>query len=128
MRWAIAASLIVSLSLTELAPQMMVRADDGPVVAPTSPATKCCCGTADGRCCGMGCCVVRQAPSHQQPPVPNQRDDRDGRTNPFGLAFTNSLILFANSRDGLQLRRLISDVARSLAESSLQAEHIRINA
>lgn len=128
MRWVAVASLIVSLSLMGLFPRVIVHADGGPVVAAALPATKCCCGTEDGRCCGMGCCAARQAPAKEQPPVPNQRDDRDGRTNPFALAFANSLIPFTTAHDDLHFRRLSLDVARSLAESSLQTQHIRINA
>jgi hypothetical protein len=128
MRWAVAASLILSLTLMELFPQSLVCADGGAVVVAAPAAMKCCCGTADGRCDGMGCCAARQAPAKEQPPAPNQRDDRDGRTNPLAVAFANSPHLCAAEQDGLHFRRSATDVARSLADSSLQTRHIRMNA
>ena len=49
-RWLLTASLIVSLGLTGLFPQMMVWAPSGTCVATSQQSAKCCCGTETGFC------------------------------------------------------------------------------
>jgi hypothetical protein len=49
-RWLVTASLIVSLGLMGLFPQMMVWAESGAVVSAAEQSTQCCCGTETGFC------------------------------------------------------------------------------
>ena len=74
-------SLIVSLGFTGLLPQMTVGAASGVRAAVPEQPTKCCCGTEDGRCCGMGCCIAQQPPAKESCPYPNRKDTRDGQNN-----------------------------------------------
>ena len=132
-RWLVTASLIVSLGLTGLFPRMIVRADQGVRVSSQEQPTqekpaKCCCGTKDGRCCGMGCCVDRQSPSKEPCPFPNKRENRDGRSNPFAMAAAKALFECGNAGRGSLFGCPFSNVDRSRADSSLQARHVRIDA
>ena len=121
-RWLITASLMVSLGLTGLTPQMMVWAESGTVVS-DAQESNCCCGTETGFCCGMACCAVR-APT----PVPANDDNHDGRTCPLAIAFANAMLGSDNNGHGALFGRPSSNADRSLAESSLQAKHVRIDA
>jgi len=127
-RWLVTTSLIVSLGLAGLFPQMMVLAENGTRVAFPQPSGKCCCGTEDGRCCGMGCCVARQAPAKERCPSPNPKDTRDGQNNPLSLALAKNLIGGDGEIGGLGLRHPENRILRSLAECSLQVKHVRIDA
>jgi len=127
-RWLVTASLIFSLGLAGLFPQMMVLAESGARVSVPQSPTKCCCGTKDGRCCGMGCCLARQAPAKEQCPCPNPKNPRDGQNNPLAVALAKAMLGESDEVGGASKRRLESDLVRSLAPSSLQAKHVRIDA
>lgn len=72
IRSLVVAGLIFSLGVAVLSPSFMARAvGESAVSADSSPATTCCCGTKDGKCCGMACCGVR-APKQQRTPVPRE--------------------------------------------------------
>lgn len=126
-RWLVTTSLIVSLGLAGLFPQMMVLAESGTRGASPQSSAKCCCGTEDARCCGTGCCVARQAPAKERCPSPNPKDTREGQNNPLSLAFAKDLI--GNSEiGGLGFRDPGNRIIRSPAASTLQAKHVRIDA
>lgn len=127
-RLLVTTSLIVSLGLAGLFPQMIVLAESGTHVGSPLPSGKCCCGTKDGRCCGMGCCMARQAPAKERCPCPNPKDSRDGQNNPFALAFVKALLGGNCEIGGLGFRDPENRILRSLAVCSLQSKHIRIDA
>lgn len=127
-RWLVTTSLIVSLGLTGLFPQMMVLAESGMRVKVAQGPTKCCCGTKDGSCCGTGCCMARHAPAKERFPCPNPKNTRDGQNNPLALAFAKALLGGNGEIGGLDFRHPENRVIRSPAESSLQAKHVRIDA
>src|SRR2546425_5612192 len=78
LRSAVIFCLTLSLSVTGLYPSLMAAA--APLISRevSLPARKCCCGTADGRCCGMACCGMRPPTqdNEQRPATP--RDDHQG--------------------------------------------------
>ena len=126
-RWLITASLIVSLGVTGLFPQMIVWADSG-THASALQSTNCCCGTEDGRCCGMGCCVAREAPAKEPSPCPAKDDNGRGRTHPLAIGFAKAIIGSGDDASVALIGRPSSDADRSLAESSLQSKHVRLDA
>lgn len=127
-RWLITASLIVNLGLAGLFPRMMALADSGAHVEVAQKPTKCCCGTEDGRCCGMGCCMARQVPPKERCPSPNPKDSRDGQSNLLGWAAAKALLGAGGELGGSRFGPPESQVNFSLAESTLQAKHARIDA
>lgn len=127
-RRLVTASLIFSLSLAGFFPQMMVLAEGGTRVSVSQSPVKCCCGTEDGRCCGMGCCLARQAPAKEQCPCPNPKNSRDGHNNPLAVALAKAMLGESDEVGGASNRRPECDLVRSLAPSSLQAKHVRIDA
>ncbi|REJ65696.1 MAG: hypothetical protein DWQ31_17310 [Planctomycetota bacterium] len=127
-RWLVTASLIVSLGLAGLFPQMMVLTERGMRLSVSPSPTKCCCGTEDGRCCGMGCCLARQSPAKEQCPCPNPKNSRDGQNNPLAVALAKALLDEGDEAGRAGTGRPESDLAGSLAPSTLQAKHVRIDA
>jgi len=131
-RSLVTASLIASLGLAGLFPQMMVSAQmaasakRGARVDVTQKPAKCCCGTEDGRCCGMGCCLARQAPPKEPSPCPTPTDTRDGQGNLLAPAAKALLATGPTGGSGSGFPERPWRV--SLAESTLQAEHVRIDA
>ncbi len=85
IRSLIVSGLIFSLSVAVLSPGFMAAvSSDSAVVSDASSAKTCCCGTKDGKCCGMGCCGV-DAPKQQRTPVPHE--DRGELGGSLLLAF-----------------------------------------
>lgn len=125
IRWLVTASLIVSLGVTGLFPQMMAWAESGAVVVSAQQSTQCCCGTGTSQCCGMGCCGVR-APSPERGPSPFPAQD-ESRTCPLAIAFAKAMIREGNNGHGALFARPLSDADRSSAESSLQAKLVRLD-
>lgn len=123
-RWLVTVSLIVSLGLTGLFPQMMAGAASGVVVGPVQQSTQCCCGTETSQCCGMGCCGVR-APSPKKGPSPAPDESR---TAPQAIAFAKAMIGDGDNGHGALFVRPSSDADRSSAASSLQAKLVRLDA
>lgn len=126
-RWLAVSSLTISLGLAGLFPQMVVWADSARRASAHQQPTKCCCGTEDGHCCGMGCCMARQAPAKERCPCPNPQDTRDGQNNPLALAFAKALLGDAGdtSRSGFTHPESENRLA---PDASLQAQHVRIDA
>lgn len=127
-RCLITAGLIVSLGLTGLFPQMMVWAETRPLVAARPRATECCCGTADGRCCGMGCCMARQPPAKERCPCPNPKDTRDGQNILLALALAKAHLSDGGGPCGSHFGQPETGSIRSPVDSTLQAKRVRIDA
>jgi len=126
-RWLVTASLIMSLGFVGLFPQMMASAKTGARVDVAQKPTKCCCGTDDGRCCGMGCCTARQAPPTKPNPCPNPTETRDGQGNPLALA-AKTLLATGGKAVGSGFGWPVGQSHVSQAESTLQAKRVRIDA
>ncbi|VAX36081.1 hypothetical protein MNBD_PLANCTO02-594 [hydrothermal vent metagenome] len=127
-RWLVTANVIVSLGLTGLFPQMVTLAGQDVRVELEEKPTTCCCGTEDGRCCGMGCCVARRSPAKEQCPCPSKSETRNGQSNLFAIVVFRSLLFSDKTKLGLQFSTLFSDANHFMAGSSLQALHARIDA
>jgi hypothetical protein len=127
IRNSVTAGLIVGLAVAGLVPQTMGWAERDTRIAVSQQATKCCCGTEEGRCCGMGCCSAQQAPAKERCPCPNPKDSRDGHNNPLALALAKALLSDAGGTPRLRFAHPESQLDSAI-EHSLQAKHIRIDA
>jgi len=76
VQWIITASLLLSLSMASVYPRLMASDDRVAVVAPNQDQIVCCCGTEDGRCCGMACCQMPNPKEDQSPASPSQSQVR----------------------------------------------------
>jgi len=125
LRFFITASLLLSLSMLSLFPRVIVGQATGATVSASTGAGEkhCCCGTEDGRCCGMACCQVSPNPQEKQAPeVPRSTEDR---CQPFGLPTAADGALLA--RDAASIREHLSHCPACLRGSSLIALSIRLN-
>ena len=128
IRWLVTTGLIGSLACAGLVSQRTVMAEIGTRAAvPAQPVT-CCCGTENGRCCGMGCCMNRQSPAKDSPPCPNRQDTRGGRNNLQVVSLSQQLCSAGGETRVSRFAHLEADVRCPLSESSLQAKHVRIDA
>lgn len=76
----------------------------------------------------MGCCAARAPSPEKEPcPCPHKDDNRDGRVSPPAM-LAAKYITGGDSAQGSLFGRFTSNGTRSLAEATLQAEHIRIDA
>ncbi len=115
--------LLVSLSTVSLQVRLpAVAAAKAQAESDGQSAKLCCCGTADGRCCGMGCCAAR-APTRQQSPVSN--DTRDDR-GPSQLVPKSDYTGHGRA-GGWSWQTSSSGLADSSADTSLQAQHVRLD-
>lgn len=74
----------------------------------------------------MACCAVRApSPAKEPIPAPAKDENRDGQCT---LAVAKTMIGSGGNGHGTLFGRSSSDANRSLAESSLQAKHVRIDA
>ena len=123
-RWAVAATVVASLSLPGLFPQGVVRAEGSSKAVTAPPSAACCCGSNDGSCCGMACCVAHSAPEKESPSQ-KPHDTREGRQP---LALPAALLHSANGYGIGRLPHPMSSATRSLVTATLQAQHVRIDA
>jgi hypothetical protein len=83
----------------------------------------CCCGTPDGRCCGMGCCL--RQPSNQIPTDPPLRTTSEkDKSHVLVLVFATCEVSAADCCTFHNGAR--SGLGGSLAAGTLQSQHIRI--
>jgi len=76
----------------------------------------------------MGCCAARAPSPEKGPgPSPSRDDNRDGRLNPLAMLAAKDLTS-GGSGQGSLFGRFASDGDRSLADTTLQAKHVRIDA
>lgn len=124
-RFLITASLLLCLGTLSVSPRVMVGQALGATVSASTGGgeKRCCCGTEDGRCCGMACCQTIPNPQEKQgPEAPRSLEDRG---QPFGLPTIADAALLG--RDAASIReRLCNDPACS-SGSSLIALSIRLN-
>lgn len=122
-RFLITASLLLSLSTLSLFPRGMVGRALGSTVSASAGAKHCCCGTKDGRCCGMACCQTPSNPQERQAPAVPRPSEDSGQ--PLGLPPAANVAAIgrntATFRDG-RFRN-----AATKGGSSLIALCIRIN-
>jgi hypothetical protein len=85
--------------------------------------TACCCGTEDGRCCGMGCCM--RQPSNQVPTSPPLRTNSEKEHSQL-LALVGATCEVSQVDCGSFNSAAQSDFCGSLAAGTLQSQHIRI--
>jgi hypothetical protein len=134
-RTAVAMRLIAGqtrlLLVVALAASTTVAPICTPVAKSASPAARiakthsCCCGTEDGACCGMACCMRQQ--SKQLPTTPLSRGSA-------GLDGLQSVILYLHlSACGIDATECIRfsqschvDFCGALAAATLQSQHVRI--
>jgi hypothetical protein len=83
---------------------------------------KCCCGTADGRCCGMACCGTKAPSNKPQAPAV---DLRLGSSDSFGIPQSAAEFCIASSPPA------VSDLARTVSHAlrlpTLLQQGVRIN-
>ena len=124
LRFLIIASLLLSLSTLSVFPRVMVGQALGATVSASTGAGEkhCCCGTEDGRCCGMACCQASPNPQEKQAPeVPRSSEDRGQH---FGLPTVADALLGC---DAASVREHLSQHPAGLSGSSLIALSIRLN-
>jgi len=127
-RWLVITSLTFSLALAGLFPQLTVLADTVARASNSLSPTSCCCGTQDGRCCGMGCCLLRQTPANERPPSPNPQDSQNGQNNLLAVTLAKALFGTSGESAGGGNHRPENERIRWLPPFSLQAQHVRIDA
>ncbi|MCA9091217.1 MAG: hypothetical protein KDA90_21585 [Planctomycetaceae bacterium] len=125
-RCLIVAALIFSVGFAQCTAAPVVTAAVGTIAQASQPAKKCCCGTADGKCCGMGCCVARQAPGPEQTPLRNERDSRDGQRIPPAICCFG-MPLDVNAGAGQQSGNSRFNASRLREGGTLQAQGVRLN-
>ncbi len=83
IRLVVTASLLLCVPMASVYP----RLNAGEVREVTASASNqgqklCCCGTTDGRCCGMACCQLPNPKNDKAPTEPNRSDER---SQPLGF-------------------------------------------
>jgi hypothetical protein len=121
-RMFVVASLLLALSAATVCPRLAAFDGAGAAIERSPGGTVCCCGTNDGKCCGMACCVT-PAPQQGSTPVSSNRSCE--RCEPWGLALAAPSKIAdpaaAAFRDG------VSSDAASAGSPSLIALNIRLN-
>ena len=116
---------LLSMSISVAAVCTPVSAQSLPSGASQAkPSQKaCCCGTEDGKCCGMACCM--RQPSNQVPTNPPLRTGAE-KDSPQVLALL--LATCGNALgDGNNFNAAVHSVFHgSLAIATLQSQHVRI--
>jgi len=121
-RWIITASLLLSLSMTSLYPRLMTGGERTASATTNQGQKVCCCGTEDGRCCGMACC---QMPNPKQENTPTSPKPSEDRGQPLGLVLAADTML-----DGSNAATFRHDFAHNdavIGGTSLIALSIRLN-
>jgi hypothetical protein len=115
-------ALAVCLCAGSLAPPA-VFAEAGSVDVRQAAPGNCCCGTADGRCCGKGCCAAPIPVPVRQPPLREPSSPRPDLLALTAAAWHGSAVI----PSGIGVR---SDSERAFLASavpSLQQAAVRIN-
>jgi hypothetical protein len=122
VRWIITASLLLSLSLASVYPRLTASDDVAVVVAANQDQLVCCCGTEDGRCCGMACCQMPNPKEGKAPASPNQSEVR-GQPLGFVLAAEPTL----HDLGAARFRHVAFRGSAITSSPSLMALGIRLN-
>ena len=78
------AALSLSAVLTGLYRPLVAANERQRVARPKEGRSVCCCGTTDGRCCGMACCQTPKQDENR--PASTSRSDDRGQPIGFTLA------------------------------------------
>lgn len=73
-RKLLTACLAASLAFASLGPVVVFAALEARPMSQNAQS-ECCCGSADGRCCGMTCCSVESPETPQNPVLPPERTE-----------------------------------------------------
>jgi hypothetical protein len=132
VRVSIVAMLMFSMAASGLCAPLLAEAAGASlegarnVAGPSTLApvrTTCCCGTPDGRCCGMGCCVAqspKQLPAN--PPLRSSTDRHETRLVAIASAVDGRI----EAGDSGQTSLASTHLGGLLPAGSLQAQHVRI--
>lgn len=123
IRVAVTVSLLLSVPAASVCPRL--NAGEARTVAATrgdQGQKICCCGTADGRCCGTACCQLPNPKNDKAPATPNRSDER---SQPVGFNSVADAPNVGSARPAF--RRLIESDAGSTDSTSLIALSIRLN-
>jgi len=119
VRWIITASLLLGLSMASVYPR-----DGWAVAFAANQAQKvCCCGTEDGRCCGMACCQMPNSKEGKAPASPNRSEVR---CQPLGSIVAAGSTL--SGQGAARFRHLPFRDSATTGSPSLIVLHIRLNA
>jgi hypothetical protein len=121
-RWILTASLLFSLNLASLYPRLAEGIGRTVVIADGQGVSSCCCGTADGSCCGMACCSAQAPSPAKSSPSPKPCDDGG---QPHGLALVASGTLDGSS--AVTTRLDLGHAATLSGTASLIALSVRLN-
>ena len=121
LRLSVVLALAVSLSLVGLYPSLISPVAAQSSAASARPEGKCCCGTVDGKCCGMACCGVSPIKSNGK----NEQSSkpRGDPSNGLVFAISRSLAVLQVSGQGHHKVRPDSDFVSS-SSSTLQSQHV----
>ncbi len=127
IRLLIVAALVMSVGVaavfTPVSARMLATGGQ-PKSAGAVPVRKdCCCGTKDGRCCGMGCCM--RPTSNQKPTNPPLPDGSERNLSlALGLnALTAASIFLDHGRSDAAAHAMLDG---PLSVGTLQLQHVRI--
>jgi hypothetical protein len=128
-RRLIACLLVSSLSVASFAAPVLAapatasanQESTNQALGPAAPH-KCCCGTPDGRCCGMGCCM-KQAPKPAPAETPARPSQSDHEQLVLSLAAA-SVVIATGCHLWSAGEFILSDDATSVF--TLQSQHVRI--
>lgn len=120
LRVPVVVALAISLSVIGLYPSMVSASLTPAKSAVSAPPQKCCCGTADGACCGKACCGMVPAKNERQhQPSTPRGDDHNSVT----LAISTALAL-RESADQQQRKAACSNAFGHLCIFTLQTQHV----
>lgn len=122
IRSSVVLGLVFSLLAAGIAPAWMTPLQAAGVSGTLAGKKTCCCGTKDGRCCGMACCKV--APPQEEQKTPSVPRPGDDRTAPHCLAHVQQPVRAPSSTAFLQAAG--REVAAS-GSPSLVALHVQMN-
>ena len=124
IRRLLVVGLIISMAASGLYPPLVARVVTAETAsgARSDEGTTCCCGTKDGRCCGMACC---HAPARERESQTGDTETAKPRPNPLALSDQSDSLGIARGDVGGRLRA-VAYYSRVTGFPSLQAQHVRI--
>lgn len=123
LRLLLIASLMLSLSMAGVYPQLMARSGRTTVDGACPSSQVCCCGTKDGRCCGMACCQRAIPKPDKAPASPNRTVERGP---PLALVAIDEMFGESTTMGAWRYAMLSSHNA-SQGSISLVASSVRLN-
>ena len=122
IRTLIVTGLVLSLSLVGVSPILLAWQGEGAGASNVRGNGVCCCGTKDGRCCGMGCCKTSPpTEEHKAPAVPRSLDERSPAAVPVATFAMHSLA------NGATFHNAVSSGVPISGSPTLQMLQVRLN-